>query len=150
IDLRCELDVVEAGYKFHMNDVCAIIGTKNFEHVEDILSKHRDNAKFYNEAFKGQSAIITAPENPDGRSSYWLYTIHLNNRDEVMKNLTQDGIMSSKVHARNDIHSMFKEFQTTLVNAQKFNDTHLCIPVGWWVSKDDREYIAEKVIKYAK
>jgi dTDP-4-amino-4,6-dideoxygalactose transaminase len=133
-----------------MNDVCAIIGTKNFEHVEDILSKHRDNAKFYNEAFKGQSAIITAPENPDGRSSYWLYTIHLNNRDEVMKNLTQDGIMSSKVHARNDIHSMFKEFQTTLVNAQKFNDTHLCIPVGWWVSKDDREYIAEKVIKYAK
>ncbi|MDR1952222.1 MAG: DegT/DnrJ/EryC1/StrS family aminotransferase [Elusimicrobiota bacterium] len=150
IDLRCELDVAEAGYKFHMNDVCAIIGIKNFEHIDEILSKHRANALFYNEAFKAKSGITISPQNPDAKSSYWLYTLHLNNRDEVMKKLGEDGIMSSKVHARNDIHSMFKDFKADLPNAQKFNDTHLCIPVGWWVSRDDREFIAEKVIKYAK
>jgi dTDP-4-amino-4,6-dideoxygalactose transaminase len=150
IDLRCELDVEEAGYKFHMNDVNATIGMANFAHVDEIVSAHRENAKYYNDAFKNNPNIRVAPQNPDGKSSYWLYTIHLNNRDEVMKKLGEAGIMASKVHARNDIHSMFKEFQTDLPNAGKFNDTHLCIPVGWWVSKEDREYIAEKVVKFAK
>jgi dTDP-4-amino-4,6-dideoxygalactose transaminase len=150
VDLRCEIDVAEAGYKFHMNDICATIGLTNFAHINEIISKHRDNAKFYNEAFKNNSAITIAKENPDGKSAYWLYTLHVNNRDEVMKKLAEEGIMSSKVHARNDTHSMFDEFKTNLPNAEKFNQTHLCIPVGWWITKEQREYIVEKVTRYAK
>ncbi|MBD5395934.1 MAG: DegT/DnrJ/EryC1/StrS family aminotransferase [Lachnospiraceae bacterium] len=147
IDLRCELDVEEAGYKFHMNDVMATIGNVNFQHIDEIIGKYRENAAFYNEVFKDNDKIITVPENPLGKSSYWLYTIHVPNRDHVMQKLNEAGIMSSKVHARNDIHSMFKEFKTDLPNTEKFNTTHLCIPVGWWVTKEQREYIAEKVIE---
>lgn len=150
IDLRCELDVAESGYKFHMNDVCAIIGLKNFVHLDKLVDLHRDNAKFYNQAFSSNSNITCVPENSDGECSYWLYTIHLNNRDEVMHKLAEDGIMASKVHARNDTHTMFAEFYTDLPGVTQFNKTHLCIPVGWWVTKEDREYIADKVIKYAK
>jgi perosamine synthetase len=150
IDLRCELDVAEAGYKFHMNDVCAVIGLHNLAHVDKIVGKHRENALFYNKAFANSNAITISPENPDGASAYWLYTLHVNNRDELMQKLTAEGIMSSKVHARNDTHSMFKEFKAELPNAQKFNDSHICIPVGWWVTEQEREYIAEKVIKHAR
>ena len=151
IDLRCELDVPESGYKFHMNDINATIGLANFAHVEEIVGRHRANAAFYYDAFKGYDKITCVPENPDGKSSFWLFTIHVNNRDEVMKKLGEDGIMASKVHARNDTHSMFREFyDNNLPGVESFNRTHLCIPVGWWVSDEDREYIAEKVIKYAK
>lgn len=151
IDLRCELDVAEAGYKFHMNDICAVIGNTNFKHVDEIVTAHRENAKFYYEAFKDNDKITCVQENPDGKSSFWLFTIHVNNRDEVMKKLGEAGIMASKVHARNDIHSMFREFYNKdLPGVEQFNATHLCIPVGWWVTKDEREYIAEKVIEYAK
>ena len=151
IDLRCELDVVEAGYKFHMNDISATVGIENFKHLDWIISKHRENAKFYNEAFRTSDKITISVENPDGQSAYWLYTIHLNNRDEVMKKMGEIGVLTSKVHARNDTHSMFKDFKNNnLPNAEKFNNTHLCIPVGWWVSKDDREFIAENIIKFAK
>ena len=31
-----------------------------------------------------------------------------------------------------------------------FNATHLCIPVGWWVSDEEREYIAESLIKLVR
>lgn len=151
IDLRCELDVAEAGYKFHMNDVSAVVGSTNFKHVDEIVGRHRENAKFYYEAFKDNDKIICVPENPDGRSSFWLFTIHVNNRDEMIKKLGEVGIMSSKVHARNDTHSMFREFyDVNLPGVEKFNATHLCIPVGWWVTKEEREYIAEKVIEFAK
>lgn len=150
IDLRCEIDVPEAGYKFHMNDVCAVIGNENFKHLPEILLKHRENATFYNNAFEGVSSITVCPENPDGKSAYWLYTIHVNNRDELMGKLKELGIMASKVHARNDTHSMFAEFKTKLPGVESFNRTHLCIPVGWWVNKEEREYIAENVIKFAR
>lgn len=145
IDLRCELDVAEAGYKYHMNDVSATIGLANFKHINEIINKQRANAHFYNEVFGNNDKIIVAPENPDGKSSYWLYTIHVNNRDLIMNKLNEIGIMSSKVHARNDSHSMFSEFKAHLPNTEKFNATHLCIPVGWWVTEQQREYIAEKV-----
>ena len=150
VDLRCELDVAEAGYKFHMNDVTAIIGMTNFAHLHEIVNRQRDNAHFYNEAFAGNDKIVIAPENEKGESSYWLYTIHVNNRDKIMEELNKIGIMSSKVHARNDTHSMFAPFYVNLPNVKKFNDTHLCIPVGWWVSDDDREYIAETVNRLVK
>jgi len=150
IDLRCELDVHEAGYKFHMNDVCATIGMANFAHVDEILTIQRDNAAFYNNAFAGCCAITPVLENPDGKSAYWLYTLHVSNRDELMKKLGEGGIMASKVHARNDTHSMFAEFKTELPGVEQFDKTHLCIPVGWWVTHENREYIAEQVIKYAR
>ena len=150
VDLRCELDVAEAGYKFHMNDVSATVGISNFRHLDEIVKAHRNNAAFYNEAFRHVCSITTVPENKDGYSSDWLYTFHVNNRDELMKKLNEKGIMASKVHARNDTHSMFDGFSRKLPGVEQFNRTHLCIPVGWWVTEDDREYIADTVIKYAK
>jgi hypothetical protein len=37
-----------------------------------------------------------------------------------------------------------------LKGVEDFNRTHLCIPVGWWVSSEDREFIANKIIEFAK
>jgi dTDP-4-amino-4,6-dideoxygalactose transaminase len=70
------------------------------------------------------------------------------NRDEVMCKLLDAGIgAASKVHARNDTHSAFSRFRRALPNAELFDRTHLCIPVGWWVSDADRERVAEAVIR---
>lgn len=148
IDLRCELDIAEAGYKFHMNDLAATIGNENFKYLDEILQKDRENAAYYDFMFKDK--IKYAPQNPNGKASYWLYTIHVENRDELMQKLNEEGIMSSKVHSRNDTHSMFKEFKRDLPGVEEFNRTHLCIPVGWWVTERDREFIAKKVLEYAK
>ena len=149
-DLRCEIDVVEAGYKFHMNNLAAAIARENLKHLDWIVARHRENAQFYNAAFKDSGTIRLAPENPDGTSSCWLYTIHIANRDELMSKLHARGIGASKVHARNDTHSAFAAFRRTLPNCDAFNRTHLCIPVGWWVTARDRERVAETVSMYAR
>ncbi len=149
-DLRCELDVAEAGYKFHMNNVAAAIGRENLKHLAWIIGRHRENATFYDSVFQGVDKITTAPENPDGTSAAWLYTIHIANRDELLQKLLADGIGASKVHARNDKHSAMSPFRRELPNTDLFERTHLCIPVGWWVSKLDRDRIAEAVIKHSR
>ena len=148
IDLRCEIDVPEAGYKFHMNNISAVVGNENLKHIDFIIGKHRENALFYNQIFT-ENNIKYAPENE--KSAYWLYTIHVDNRDELITKLQEHGIASSKVHARNDTHSMFKDFyDENLLGVEEFNRTHLCIPVGWWVTPEQRQHIADQVIKFAK
>ncbi len=149
-DLRCEVDVAEAGYKFHMNNVAAAIGRENLKLLDWILMRHRDNARFYDAAFGRANRITVATENPVGTSSFWLYTIHVDNRDQLMSKLLEQGIGASKVHARNDMHSAFAKFARPLPKCEEFNRTHLCIPVGWWVSESDRERVAEAVIKFAR
>ncbi len=149
-DDRCDVDVKEAGYKFHMNDVAAAIGRENLKHLDRILARHRDNARFYNETFRDVERVRVPPENPEGQSTYWLYTIYVENRDELIAKLRASGIGASKVHARNDTHSAFRQFVRPLPNCEEFNRTHLCIPVGWWLSESDRQRVAEAVIKYAR
>jgi dTDP-4-amino-4,6-dideoxygalactose transaminase len=149
-DLRCEIDIAEAGYKFHMNNVAAAIGRENLKFFDWIKTRHCDNARFYDAAFRGVNSVTIATENPKGSSAAWLYTIHLANRDEVMRKLLEVGIGASKVHARNDTHSAFKAFTRPLPNADAFDRTHLCIPVGWWVSQSDRQQIADAVIRFAR
>jgi dTDP-4-amino-4,6-dideoxygalactose transaminase len=150
IDFRGEMDIPEAGYKFHMNNVAAAIGRENLKHLDWILARHRENAGFYDAAFCNLGNIAIAPENPDGISASWLYTIHVSNRDELMRKLSEQGIGASKVHTRNDAHSAFARFRRLLPKSEEFNRTHLCIPVGWWVSASDRERVADAVIKLAR
>jgi len=149
-DLRCEIDIPEAGYKFHMNNVAAAIGRENFKHLDWIKTRHRDNARFYNAVFADVNTVTVVPENPRATSATWLYTIHVENRDELMRELHAAGIGASKVHGRNDTHSAFNRSKRPLPNAASFDRTHLCIPVGWWVKQAERERIAHAVIKYAR
>jgi dTDP-4-amino-4,6-dideoxygalactose transaminase len=150
VEERCDIDAAEAGYKFHMNNVAAAIGRENFRHLDWILVRHRDNARFYNNVFGSLNSVRLTSENPSGQSTYWLYTIRVENRDELMAKLLGLGIGASKVHTRNDVHSAFRQFARPLPKCEEFNRTHLCIPVGWWLSEADRQRVADAVIKFAR
>lgn len=142
-DLRCERDVAEAGYKFHMNDISATIGIEMMKYADGIITKHRENAKFYDDNLK----VRRVPENPDGKSAYWIYTIHIDDgrRDDFMRYMKEKGVMTSKVHARNDEHSMFRNCRTELPGLDKFYSSMVSIPVGWWVTPEEREHIVESI-----
>lgn len=145
-DLRCEEDVLEVGYKFHMNDVCATIGIEMMKYIDNIVAKHRENAKYYDENLK----IGYVAESFDSKSAYWLYTLLIENdrRDKFLEYMKENGIMVSKVHARNDKHSALKMFKTDLSGVDAFYSSMCCIPVGWWLSENDRENIVEIVNRF--
>ena len=44
-----------------------------------------------------------------------------------------------------DIHSAVKKFKEKLPELDSFIDEMICIPVGWWVTPDDREYIVKTI-----
>jgi dTDP-4-amino-4,6-dideoxygalactose transaminase len=148
-DFRCEADIAEVGDKLHMNDVNATIGIENFKHANDIIAKHIDNAKYYNENLKSMngSGLMRFTEQDDRQSAYWLYTFFVDRRDDFMKHMKEHGIVTSRVHERNDKHSAVKEFQTQLPLLEEAMGMMINIPVGWWVTKEQREFIVETIKK---
>jgi dTDP-4-amino-4,6-dideoxygalactose transaminase len=149
-DFRCEEDVKEYGYKFHMNDVSATIGIEQLKYVDDILQKHRENASYYRERFRGLKGLTLLEAKKDRKGSYWLFTLKVHGREEFMQKMKDAGIVVSKVHARNDAHSVFAEFRCNLPGVDKFTSEQVSIPVGWWLSEKEREYIVKTVMKICR
>ena len=145
IDLRCEIDVAEAGYKFHMNNISAVVGNENLKHIDYIVGKHRENALFYNDFFS-QNNIKFAPEN--GKSAYWLYTIHVKNRDEIMNKLKELDMESSTyserkkegiILCRNKINEYNYNWSSFFETSKKKDDLSDCYLQGLYCIKKIRE-----------
>lgn len=144
-DFRCEENIPEYGFKFHMNDVNATIGLANLQDVESIVLKHRQNSLYYDQQLKKVGGVDIIEKSYLSRSSDWIHTIHVEQRDNFVKMMTERGIMVSRVHERNDKHSCVRHFQTSLPGVDKCTSTMICIPNGWWLTEEEREYIVNSI-----
>ena len=146
-DFRLENDIVEWGYKFHMNDISATIGLSNLKVIEDeVLKKNKANAKFLKNSIKNEAIqLLTTPEKSE--SADWLFTIKILNgrKQEFIDYMLSKQIMVSQVHNRNDVNTCVESFQSPLPNLDVLEKQIVCIPVGWWLTEENREYIVKCV-----
>lgn len=144
---RLENDITEVGYKYSMNNVNATIGLVQMRYVNEIVGKYIDNGKFYDNVLGHVDGVTMVDYSPNTEASYWLYTMIVERREEFMKMMESEGIMASPLHHRSDTHSIFKESQRELPNMDKWYDSFVHIPCGWWVSAEERERIVEVIKK---
>ncbi len=149
-DFRCEENIHEYGYKFHMNDICACIGIEQMRHADKIISAHMKNADFYDEKLKNLKTVSLIPRDVNSESASWLYTIHVKNRDKFMSYMSENKVSTSKVHERNDIHDAFLDAKSALPGVDKFCETQVSIPVGWWLSFEDLNHISSLILEFDK
>lgn len=143
-DFRCEQNVQDWGFKFHMNDIAATIGLANLGEVHSVLDKHRANAFYYNSQLKTPG--VTLMENLGDRlSSYWIYTMRVQNREGFIRHMKEHGITVGRVHDRNDKHLCVSEYRSLLPGLDEICADMICIPCGWWVGEAEREYIVDKI-----
>ena len=138
-------DIPEWGFKFHMNDINAAIGLANLARVDEILYRHRDNAAYYDRELAGVPGLELTQRAGDRASSFWIYPMKVENRDAFIKRMTEAGIAVSPVHERNDLHSCVRAFRQPLPGLDYVAERLVCIPVGSWVSDDDRQHIADTI-----
>jgi len=147
-DFRCEANIEEWGFKFHMNDVNASIGLENLKVVdEEVLDIHRSNAHYYDKHLKNIDGVELLERDPRMDSTFWIYSFLVDKKQEFMDHMKEYGVMVSQVHERNDIHSCVRDFKTHLPNLDKIQPKLISIPVGWWVTEEDRKYIVECIKK---
>lgn len=144
-DQRIHNDIVDAGYKFHMNDIAACIGIANLPGVIKNLQYTRALARRYDTELAGVPGIKVCTTSSHGVSAYWLYTIRVMDRDNFKMFMDENGIQVSQVHQRLDKYTCTDAFQTDLPLLDAVADTMVCIPIGWWVSSQQATHILSAI-----
>jgi dTDP-4-amino-4,6-dideoxygalactose transaminase len=143
--MRCEENIVDWGYKYHMNDINAVVGLHNMNMANENISKAIANAKYYEEQLSDFNGIELTQMKDDRLSSYWLFTVLVEDRLSFANMMGSHGVAVSRVHERNDKHTVFNQYRKELPILESVIDKMICIPVGWWVTEEDREHIVEAI-----
>jgi dTDP-4-amino-4,6-dideoxygalactose transaminase len=148
---RWHYDIVECGYKMHMNNVNATIGISQLNHVGSIVSAHVSNGIYLSYALQDVADLKTMTQTGRGTPSYWIYMVKVERREDFAKMMKDANITVNVAHIRNDGYTCFKKDDQILnvgeelPGLQEFNDQYIAIPCGWWVTPEDREYIVETI-----
>jgi perosamine synthetase len=142
-----DYEVVDVGYKYHMNDIMATIGIEQLKYIKEDNKRREHIAKRYEEEILNTNCIKPNYEN-NRKSSYHFYPLFFKNRNDVYKKLTENFIYPGMHYKRNDKYEIFKEFEKdNLSGASIFEDTELTLPIHLHLTDDDVTKIIEIVNK---
>lgn len=147
---KWEQDIVESGFKYHMNNTNAAIGILQMNHVNEIVAAHKKNYNLYNKNINN-SLVTKMRIDPKSESSCWIYTVLVEDRIHFQNYLKEKGISSDPVHIRNDNYSVFKKFKkhsSELPGVEYFCNRHINIPAGWWLNNSQVEKIIDAINSY--
>lgn len=146
---RLEQDLAHVGYKYNMNNVTATIGSVQLDHISATLRRCEENGRYYDDIFGQKENVRPATLVAGSTPTYWLYTLLCDDPKVIAASLNGAGIAASRLHQRNDMHSLFASSRRHLPGLDEFWSKYLHIPCGWWVDEEDRARIAELVIATA-
>lgn len=145
-------DVVDNGNKYNSTDLNAALGIVQLKKLHDMNDKRKSISDRYDNAFNGRIDRLKIKD--DRTTSYHLYVIKVNNRDELYSILKKNGIDTSVHFTPIHKHTYYKE-KYDYINenypvANKVFEQSLSLPIYPDLSDEDVEYIIENVLRYAK
>lgn len=144
---RLENDIKEVGYKYAMNNVNATIGKVQMQFLNENVNSYIINGQAYDKELANVPGVKMVKYNPNTEASYWLYTLMVENRENFIKMMADNGVMASPLHHRSDTHSIFAESKCELPNMEKWYNSFVHIPCGWWLDDEERTRIVELIKK---
>ena len=140
-----EYDIVNVGFKYHMNDIAASIGLGNLENIDKKLNYIKKIAKIYSKELSNINGLKLLNYKNDRESSYWLFPLLVENRIDFIKKLKEVDIPTSVVHLGIDKNTIFGGKNYSLVNQRFFDDNQIHIPIHDKLSEDDVEFIINTI-----
>ncbi|WP_295418420.1 DegT/DnrJ/EryC1/StrS aminotransferase family protein [Sulfurovum sp.] len=142
-------DIIDNGCKYNTTDINASIGLVQLKKQDVLLEKRRRIAKQYTEAFKNNPNIILPFIKNDRVTSWHLYVIKIDNRDEVIEQLKVKGIGCSVHFIPIHKHSYYKHKyhydNDAYPVANDVFEKSLSLPIYPDLSDEEITYIIEHV-----
>jgi len=82
------------GFNYRMTNLQAAIGLAQVEKLDTFIKKKREIAKTYNSLLRETKEITLPPEEKWAKNVYWMYSILVKNRDQLIEKLSREGIDS--------------------------------------------------------
>lgn len=146
---RMENSIKLQGYKYHMNDINATIGITQFKYYDEVVTKHKHNAKILRSELSNLQWVEHPKLYSDTDSSFWFLTLFCDKNIELINYLNKNNIVSSQLHKRNDMHPLLKPIKKyELVNLNEYLKKMLHIPCGWWLNENDIDHIIKTIRRF--
>jgi perosamine synthetase len=137
-----QYNLVELGYKYHMNDIAAAIGLGNLHGVKERAIKLKFIVNYFDEQ------IGTYAVSRHKGSANWLYTLLVPRRRDFIEMMNSKGIPVSIVHKGIHKHSIFLRAtgKWDLPNQEFWDGHHICIPCHSSLTQEDLDKVTEGVL----
>jgi len=128
---KWEYEHDEIAFNYRMPNLNAALLVAQLENLESFLADKRVLAKEYSVFFESFNDIEFIEEPKNAKSNYWLNIISVERRDELLKVLNENGIMSRPVWKLLSDLEIYKDCQSdTLSNSRYLESRLVNIPSG--------------------
>lgn len=138
-------EVVDVGYKYHMNDIIAAIGLVQLKKLKKTNSRRKEITKIYNENFRKLNWIETPIEKSYVNSSNHNYVVKVSKRDKFMDFLSKNGISTSVHYMPLHLHPVFKNIKPNVPVAEKVWKRLVTLPLYADMTNEQVEYVVKTV-----
>lgn len=145
-----QYDVVDLGFKYHLNDFSSSLGIANLKTFKDRLNKRSEIVEKYDKELSKIAGINLFNKNKyQNKSANWLYGMHVENRIEFIRKMKSNNIPVSVVHQGIHKNSIFKDVVVVenLENQLKFDETQIHLPLHDALTMEQVNYIIENIQK---
>lgn len=142
VNHQMAMEIEEAGYKFHMNDIAAAMGLVGLRHSDEILKQRREICNAYIASGLGIDWVCGG--------SYWLFAVLTENRDDLADWLRNNKVESDPVQLRNDIFQVFGGKRQDLPNMNRLENQYLYLPLNCQVDAEAARRIGKQVRRWVQ
>jgi perosamine synthetase len=141
------------GYNYRLTNLQAAVGLAQLERIEEFISKHRENAFYYNSLLKSIRGVTLPPEMPWARNVYWMYTILIDeevlgiSRDNLMKKLETYGIDTRAAFLPIHLQPPYKDIYVNeeYPVAELLGRRGISLPSGNSITREAIEYVVSVI-----
>ena len=146
------LDYITLGYNFRMSNIIAALGIAQLKKIDKIIEMRRENAKYLTTRLKREIKEILIFDPPeDYYNVYQMYTLRVDNRDELMKHLADSGIMTKVYFSPIHLTHFYKnelEYVCKLPVTKEISTQVLTLPMYPTLTKEEVDYIVEEIKRF--
>ncbi len=144
-----DFDVTHQGFRFHMSNVYAAIGSAQLKKIESISKKRADIAKYYVASLKDVDGVKILDFDYDNIVSH-IFVIKANDRDALREHLLKNEIECGIHYKPNHMLTMYKSAYSLPIT-EKIYEEILTLPCQADLNEDDQKRVVLTIKEfYAK
>lgn len=142
---RLENNITQPGFKYHMNNVNAVIGKAAFADYGYVLGAHKSNGLYFDELLSNIDGIKIPNYIEGSDNTYWLYTALVEKREDFIRMMKSFGVHCAPLHRRNDLHEVFSNIKFDSKGLDEFYSSYIHWGCGPWIDVEAREKIVHLI-----
>lgn len=145
-----QFEIIGTNYK--LSNIQAAVGLGQLKHIDELLTKRMQLAKNYDELLQGHKDIIIPDMIENSLHSYQTYTIMVEDRDRIMKEMRAKGIEVQIGTYSLHMHNAFKNNDKVIVKGNMDNSSWcynhvLALPLYNDLTDSEQIHVVDELIK---